>query len=475
MNNDNIILIIKLLEDYLKEYRDTKKMYEECEIKNNLFLQLEFFFGQGFESLKENSLFVPALLDVIYQDSMYDDLFYKALRHAEVTGDMSSLSKFIEHIKSDKQENLEKMEIAKRQIENRKTKVRKVKSDIFLLSKRRMLPYDYNIKQILSYYETKGVICSKELILLNNELRYYNRSLSMSYEKYEGLKKDYEEIPNILNSGFELVSVDVHPERREFVNNNANKIINMLHNMKTFEEVIKLLDSHKDFYKDLNEFRYVVNEVVRYYLNNVLDYYEFLLDPSIYQNAIVVDDAKEEYFKYLRCYLMVREYFYNIEEEYELDNGEDVLEEIGTENKLLVFSHSSVDPLKSKLIADLKAIEPEKYEELYDLLERFIQGKTTRDEFKGLHAKENIRKGFSELRGDQVRIVLKHLKDNIYCVMGAFVKKTNRDFKNYNDQRARVVTDISTKEKEIREIELGKKTMEEVKKIVEESSRKGSR
>lgn len=71
--------------------------------------------------------------------------------------------------------------------------------------------------------------------------------------------------------------------------------------------------------------------------------------------------------------------------------------------------------------------------------------------------------------------MLKHLKDNIYCVMGAFIKKASRDNKNYNEQRARVVTDISTKENEIREIELGKKTMEEVGRIVEENSRKGSR
>lgn len=480
MNSENINLIIRLLEDYLSEYRELKNKYEECEIKKQLFEQLELFFQQDFQYLNENKLFVTALLDAIYKDSAYDDLFYNSLRQVEVTNDMSSLTRFLKYVRVDKEENLKNGEIIKRQIDNRKSKVKKIKSDILSLKKGRPLMYNYNIKQILSYYETKGVISSKELILLNNELQYYNGSLTDKSVEYEIKKKRYEEIPNILNSGFELIQVDIHPKRRTVLNNNVDKIINMINCIETTDELIELFNVNKDFYRDLNEFKYVINEVIKYYLDNILDYYELLLDSSIYQNAVVVEDAKEEYFKYLKFYLTSRQYFNDLDEEYNIENEnvnveEDVSEEEVKEQKVLVFSHSSVDPLKSKLIADLKAIEPEKYEELYDLLERFIQGKTTRDEFKGLHAKENVRKGFSELRGDQVRIVLKHLKDNIYCVMGAFIKKASRDTKNYNEQRARVVTDISTKENEIREIELGKKTMEEVGRIVEENSRKGSR
>lgn len=476
LNSENINLIIKLLEDYVNEYWKLKKDYEDCEIKKQLFEQLEEFSQQGFQYLMENKLFVSALLDAIYyDDSTYCDLFYEALRSCEVTGDIESLTKFFEYLRSDKEENLKRMESIKKQIDNRCRKVKTVKTDISLLKRRRRLIYDYNIKQILSYYETKGIISSKELLLLNNELRYYNASLVNDAES-DFKRKRYQEIPNILDSGFEIVTVDVHFGRRESLNNNTNKIINMLWNLKSPEQLIELLESHRGFYKEINEFRYVVNEVVKYYLNTVLDCYEFLFDPSIYQSAFVIEDAKEEYFNNLKYYLVVREYFNNLENVYDLDVEEEVTDEdVANDNKILVFSHSSIDPIKAKLISDLKAIEPEKYEELYDLLERFVHGKITKNEYKRLHSSENIKMGFSELKGDQVRIVLKHLRDNIYCVMGAFIKKSTRDDKNYNGQRARMVADISTKENEVREIELGNKTMEEVKKIVEKNSRKGSR
>lgn len=125
MNSENINLIISLLEDYLSEYRELKNKYEDCEIKKQLFEQLELFFQQDFQYLNENKLFVPALLDAIYKDSAYDDLFYNSLRQVEVTNDMSSLTRFLKYVRVDEEENLNNGEIIKRQIDNRKSKVKK--------------------------------------------------------------------------------------------------------------------------------------------------------------------------------------------------------------------------------------------------------------------------------------------------------------------------------------------------------------
>ena len=147
MNSENINLIIRLLEDYLSEYRELKNKYEDCEIKKQLFEQLELFFKQDFQYLNENKLFVPALLDAIYKDSVYDDLFYNSLRQVEVTNDMSSLTRFLKYVRVDKEENLKNGEIIKRQIDNRKSKVKKIKSDILSLKKGRPLMFNYNIKQ----------------------------------------------------------------------------------------------------------------------------------------------------------------------------------------------------------------------------------------------------------------------------------------------------------------------------------------
>ena len=49
-----------------------------------------------------------------------------------------------------------------------------------------------------------------------------------------------------------------------------------------------------------------------------------------------------------------------------------------------------------------------------------------------------------ELKDDQVRIVMKHTTNNIYCVMGVFAKKANNDRKMYRTMCNRTVTDIIT-------------------------------
>ena len=80
-----------------------------------------------------------------------------------------------------------------------------------------------------------------------------------------------------------------------------------------------------------------------------------------------------------------------------------------------------------------------------------------------------------ELKDDQVRIVMKHTTNNIYCVMGVFTKKANKDRKMYRTMCNRTVTDIITKEKEKQELALGELTMQELARIVKEKARKSSR
>lgn len=70
---------------------------------------------------------------------------------------------------------------------------------------------------------------------------------------------------------------------------------------------------------------------------------------------------------------------------------------------------------------------------------------------------------------------MKHISNNIYCVMGVFVKKSNNDIKAYRTMVIRTVTDIITKEKEKQELALGELTMQELARIVKEKARKSSR
>ena len=69
------------------------------------------------------------------------------------------------------------------------------------------------------------------------------------------------------------------------------------------------------------------------------------------------------------------------------------------------------------------SIPKEYYSRVYELIDNFINGTNAPGEIKPLSNNKRA-KGIFELKDDQVRIVFKHIKDNIYNIIGAFAKKT---------------------------------------------------
>lgn len=80
-----------------------------------------------------------------------------------------------------------------------------------------------------------------------------------------------------------------------------------------------------------------------------------------------------------------------------------------------------------------------------------------------------------ELKDDQVRIFLKHVKDNVFCVFGVFAKKTDNDIKIYRTVCNRSIPDVSTEKKLNQEIALGNVALEDLREIVSTRGRKSSR
>ena len=110
----------------------------------------------------------------------------------------------------------------------------------------------------------------------------------------------------------------------------------------------------------------------------------------------------------------------------------------------------------------------------YFLINRFKIGTLQPSEFKYLRN----HKGFSgvfELRYDQVRIVLKHAKDNIYGILGVFAKKSDNDILMYRLMTSRIMPDISNDRLLSYELELSKNIESELALLVQQKGRKGTR
>lgn len=80
-----------------------------------------------------------------------------------------------------------------------------------------------------------------------------------------------------------------------------------------------------------------------------------------------------------------------------------------------------------------------------------------------------------ELLHDQVRIVFKHVRDNIYCMLGVFAKKATNNVMMYNKLTNRMVPDISTVDNYNKERELSEYNTKELEELVSSKGRKGTR
>lgn len=71
--------------------------------------------------------------------------------------------------------------------------------------------------------------------------------------------------------------------------------------------------------------------------------------------------------------------------------------------------------------------------------------------------------------------VFRHVKDNIYCVMGVFAKKATNKRETYDKLRNRMIPDISNKDLFDRERELDEYNDKQLEKLVVTKARKGTR
>lgn len=479
MESANIDKIIDLLNDYIREYEEKEKYNEILLTQSQLYKELLPLIDKDYELLETNKLFITVLLSAIYNDDSFTNNFYNVM-HALKNGDELPYSQFAAKISFDAKEVNKNLSSVTSQLSNSKKILKSAKKSIFYLKNRRPL-YDYgfifsNIKRIINYYATKGNLSAKEEIMLCNDLDCYNRLIiSKRNEQKEYSEKIHNEIPNILNGGFQMYDdIDISVSRKQRLNKLVDEIKSFESDIPN-EELIETIKSYKVHTDFDNEYNYIVNELIKYYLFQAIDYYELLLSEGTYNDKSLRKESIDLYYKALERYMILNKYYdelsvININEE---DFSDEVYNENveNTQTKQLIFSHPSSNPTKARLIFDLKDMPEEYYQTVLDLIDGFLKNERYTKRLNNNANQTKIR----ELRDDQVRIILKHIKDNIFCIYGVFAKKTNNDIRAYRTVCNRSIPYISTEEKLNQEVALGNIAVEDLRKIVSTRGRKSTR
>lgn len=332
-----------------------------------------------------------------------------------------------------------------------------------------------NMMKILNSITLENNITEKDMLLYINALEYHNdREISKKDlpEEQEITKQKYNEIPNILSIGFQehdVVEVSFHKKTK--LDALAIEIMDKLKEDDS-EEIIDIISLHKTKDIEDNEYNYIILKILDLYLEELEFLYKLLLEKDTYTQKESRDYVVKTYYQTLSKYLKINQYYDNLNEYFP---DETIDTTIDYQNKKrLIYTHSVTNITKARIIADMHDLSDQYYHDTYDLITRFKNGTLTANECKMLHNHKKLC-GHIELRDDQIRIIIKHIRDDIYCVLGVFAKKSDNDTRKYGTIINRGTPDITTEEKINMQLELANKTEEELEKLVKEKGRKGSR
>lgn len=483
---DNVKRIEELLNMYLKQNKDIRDKYQNNLVNLQLYEELFSYLELSYVEIKENNLFISILFNTIYGNNIYGDRFYSLLLKAMVSKEgRIELKHFINMIKKDYDNLMMENDGLVQQIERNKNVVSSANRVKLCFKYGNIISSDLpdvsNVKRIISLFQLSGVISNKEELLLINEIELYNKRISLDKLKDNDREYTidlYERIPNILNAGFqEHDKISVSENKKNTLDRFANEIEKYLLYLNT-DEIIPVIEEYKRYNIDNNEYNYLIVRVLDDYLNDLLTYYEYLMDKDVYTKRQERIEVVKNYYQVLDKYLYLRNYYEKINEIdlvlVDNDNNDELYCD-DSNDKQLIFTHSNVNISKSRIISDMGSVPHEYYERVYELINGFKKNTLRRKEVASFTSVDKSMASFFELRDDQIRVIVKHMDSDIYCIMGVFVKKSDNLRSAYKSMVSRELPNISTDDKKQMYIELGKKDMEELEQFVSNNKRKGTR
>jgi len=278
---------------------------------------------------------------------------------------------------------------------------------------------------------------------------------------------------NMLNSEYkpyEISELDDYEYKKIY-----NPLITSLYDsiMKDgIESILKYLQEELSEEMQLQQFDYVMQNVINKVINSLQESVDNIKDLEYYKELknIIID----EYLTNLRTFKLLKTYYHNKREKYdaiEVELEQEQIEEINEVNKLIYLPNASSTCLES----DLKDIPEEFYDDVIKLLNNLKIGQLTNKNCRPFNGNKKL-KSYRELRDDQLRILIRNIKENIYVVLGIFQKQDDNDLKGFLGRANRYnPNDYDSDEKIQYLMEKSIDANERIYSFLEENTRKGNR
>lgn len=438
-------------EEQLEQMRTTKELYEEI-----------FHHINTIDELIENKETVLILLENIDKNialSLANKIVliekYKRLNLTNLK-EYEDIIKYINKLFSNLLEKFDELKLKYSELEkiinNNSDKILIYKIILSKVKYKQYIPYKM-VDYLNEFFITKGFTEIEQIKFLEI-ISIYNRNI---YEKVHQYHYSYKnEVLDMLSFGFEIIDDDGIDYNIDI----AKKIqlhYSLLQYQTDFEKYFEEIKQEIDNENDLKLF-YIL--MLRKIQNELIETISLIKNKDFYADLSLKKEIIKDYQNLIDLYLKFRKQYYNIiSKENELVNSETVK---------IIFAKDLND--KAYFIKDLKNINNEYLEKMLDLLISLINGTITNKNIQGFTSRY---KDLKKLKNDQIRIVIRQINPNLYCIMGVGVKKDNTGTVLYNTLCRRK---YPIAENEIDNlINESDSILEYIKQYVMENKRKGNR
>lgn len=418
------------LYNYVKKYNDLKEEQKQLFGENILYDELIVSLNKLIAFDYSDMLNFSILLETLYgrkHNDLQDCIFMcRRLRlldnkdKNELNRLNSIIRKKIDEIKKDFENNKEKYSFVTEELSSKKEKMivaRRIQSclkygqtitkDDAILLKEILVEVGYNNDDVASVIENV-FIRNKSIITKKNGI-YFNTK-----EKYKFL-----DLFSLGGEMFELPVVE-DPLKLKMFAQSIYSVLDGCSREELLKNYVQFLPSIGKEVKDLNEFEYTLICVLEKLRGSLDEKIDLIKDSDFIMDLGIKNELAVECYGLIEKYNLIRNYLddkldnYGKDEKNDNHDNNQATEVV--ENK---FFYLVNDSERCYLFDDIKDMPFEYISKVKELMDDFKHDVSNGKHKKLLYSGA----GFSEIKGDQIRIIYKKIDSNSYLFYGAFIKK----------------------------------------------------
>lgn len=457
----------------VQNFEHLKSNLEDIKTKKDILTEIiSFFDDNNKEALVNNFFHLGLLLPIIYSEVEANSIYEKINSNLYSNNDNKTLSLIKTKFKDDLQSFSNQTKLLENQIAIKKSTI-------------------IEFRKILSNYKYSGLLTPLQIELITRIMKDYNYDKKDQIRilesirihnirvKYEDNSKISYTVVNMLDEKYQKYEIS-QVEEAEFKDKFQTTIDSFYRSIRmddAIDDIIDLMPELESGNYSLEEFDYIYKKIINHLIDDLVENISYMSDQNIYSDVelrkVVIQEYNENKYKYNKL-----KYYYNKRRQNYCSKIENTKEIENIEDEIVnnIFYQLTSSGESSYLERDIKDFPEEYLLKVKQLIEKKKYDKLSPDMDKYFSSINRQMKEYRELRWDQVRIIYKHLSQNNFLIVGAFVKKTDNDRKMYGSIASRGTNiDISTPELIQTQVQKSEQIEHRLYEFIDEKSRKGSR